>query len=118
MELLTRELKKRLPPLGATANDPDPVVRCKFFYPDFHWTWYALEYDGQDLFFGWVDGDFPELGYFSLSELKGNRGRLGCPIERDRWFAPCRLSELRDKAGHWEESPTLSGSTDQPGRLA
>jgi hypothetical protein len=97
MLLLTKELKKRLPPLGATENDLDPMVVAKFFYPDFHWTWYAIEYDGKDLFFGWVDGDFPELGYFSLSELKSNRGRLGCPVERDRWFTPCRLSELRAK---------------------
>ena len=116
VELLTRGLKERLPPLGATENEPAPMVRCKFFYPDFHYTWYAIEYDGQDLFFGWVDGDFPELGYFSMSELKANRGRLGCRIERDRWFRPCRLSELRDEPHRWVESPTLDVGSGQPGR--
>jgi hypothetical protein len=99
MKLITKELRKKLPPLGATENDPDPMVHCKFFYPDFGWTWYGIEFDGKDIFFGFVDGDFPELGDFSLSELKSNRGILGFSIERDRWFKPCRLSELRAKLG-------------------
>lgn len=55
----------------------------------------AIEFDGDDTFFGWVDGDFPELGYFRLSELQVNRGKFGLPIERDRCFKPCRLSELQ-----------------------
>lgn len=101
MKLLTKALKKSLPPLGATENDPDPMVICKFFYPDFHWTWYAIEYDGQALFFGFVDGDFPELGYFSRSELQQARGKLGLPIERDRYFKPCRLSELQVNGGRY-----------------
>lgn len=97
MQLITKELAKRLPALGNTEHDADPVVQCKFFYPDFHWTWYAIEYDGQDVCFGFVDGDFPELGYFSLAELIATRGKLGCQVERDRFFQPCRLSELRTK---------------------
>ncbi len=99
MKLLTKALRKKLPPLYAREDDPDPMVICKFFYPDFSWTWYAIEYDGQDTFFGFVDGDYAELGYFSLSELKNNRGKLGLPIERDLYFTPCRLSELRAKLG-------------------
>lgn len=95
MKLLTKELRKQLPPLGATANEPDPLVVCKFFYPDFSWTWYAIEFDGKEMFYGLVDGYEKELGSFSLTELTSNRGKLGCPIERDRWFTPCRLSELR-----------------------
>ena len=35
--------------------------------------------------------------YFTLSELQSNRGKLGCPIERDRYFKPQRLSEVRKK---------------------
>lgn len=97
MMLITNALAKRLPPLYATENDADPTVQCKFFYPDFHWTWYGIEFDGEDLFFGFVDGDFPELGYFSLKELMATRGKWGLPIERDRSFEPCPLSVLRDK---------------------
>lgn len=99
MQLLTKALKKKLPPLYATEHEKDPLVICKFFFPDFAWTWYAIEFDGEDIFFGFVDGDFPELGYFSLSELLSTRGKLGLSIERDRHFKPCRLSELRKRIG-------------------
>ena len=98
MQLLTTQLLKDLPMLGATEIDKDPLVRAKIFYPNFSWTWYAIEYDGEDLFYGYVDGDFPELGYFSLAELQQNRGKLGLPIERDRSFVPCPLSVIRDGA--------------------
>ena len=97
MKLLTEELKQKLPRLHAVENDPDPMVVCKFFTPDAHWTWYAIEFDGKDIFFGWVVGDYPELGYFSLSELKGIRGALGLPVERDLWFKPRRLSEVKKR---------------------
>ena len=95
MELLTEELRRKLPPLYSQENVEDPMVICKFFYPDFSWTWYAIEFDGNDLFFGLVAGFENELGYFSLSELQSNRGRLGLPIERDLWFTPMPLSEVR-----------------------
>jgi hypothetical protein len=80
--------------LGATEAEENPLVRVKFFYPGFSWTWYAVEFDGDDLFFGLVDGFEKELGYFRLSELRENRGKLGMEIERDRFFTPCPLREL------------------------
>jgi hypothetical protein len=109
MKLLTEELLKKLPPLYSQENEKDPMVICKFFYPDFSWTWYAIEGSPVDadgnfdtdkekvdfLFFGYVAGDFPELGYFSLSELTANRGKWGLPIERDLYFRPTPLSEIR-----------------------
>jgi hypothetical protein len=99
MKLLTKELLQKLPPLYTTQDEEDPMVWAKFFFPDFSWTWYATEFDGKDTFFGFVDGDEPELGYFSLSELLNNRGVLGLSIERDLYFEPCRLSLLRAKLG-------------------
>ena len=90
-QLLPKSVRKALPPLG---DGIDPIARVKFFYPDFSWTWYAVEFDGDDLFFGLVDGFEKELGYFRLSELMENRGKLGLPIERDRFFKPTPLSEL------------------------
>ncbi len=95
MILLTQAVLKQLPPLYATEEQADPLVIVRFFYPDFSWTWYGIEFDGTDIFYGYVDGDCPELGYFSLAELKRNRGKLGCPIERDRYFTPCRLSQVQ-----------------------
>ena len=94
-ELLPKAVRDSLPPLGATEGDPDPLCRVKFFYPDFSWTWYAIEFSGDDTFFGLVDGFEKELGYFRLSELLENRGTFGLEIERDLHFTPKRLSELR-----------------------
>ena len=94
MKILTKEVLEKLPPLYSQEEVKDPMVIVKFFYPDFSWTWYAIEFDGKDLFYGYVVGDFPELGYFTLSELLATRGKLGLPIERDRFFKPCRLSEV------------------------
>jgi hypothetical protein len=95
MQLLTKAIAKSLPKIGATSGQDDPMVLAKFFYPDFGWTWYAIEFDGEDEFFGLVDGFERELGYFSLSKLQTTRGRLGCSIERDLYWEPCRLSELQ-----------------------
>ena len=99
IKLLTKALLKQLPSYEAIADEKDPMVWAKFFYPDFSWTWFAIAFDGTDIFFGFVDGDEPEEGDFSLSELLNTRGKLGCSIERDRFFTPCRLSELRKRLG-------------------
>lgn len=99
MKLLTKALLEKLPPLYATEYETDPMVWVKFFYPCCSWTWYATEFDGKDLFFGYVDGDFPELGYFSLTEMTQTRDKWGLSIERDLSFQPCRLSILRAKLG-------------------
>jgi len=95
MQLLTKALRKQLPGLYSQEDKGlDALAYVKFFLPDFHWTWYASEFDGQDTFFGFVKGDCPELGYFSLSELASLRGQLGLPMERDRFFRPTPLREL------------------------
>ena len=95
MQLMTKELKSKLPPLYSQESETDPVVYAKFFDPCGSWTWFATEFDGQDIFFGLVDGFERELGYFSLSELQSVRGKMGIGIERDLYFKPCRLSEAK-----------------------
>ena len=95
MKLLTEEIKKRLPALGSTAEQKDPVVQVKFFCPWNHWTWYAYEYDGKDIFFGFVKGDFDEFGTFSLSELESIKGPMGLTVERDIHFTPRPLSQCK-----------------------
>jgi len=117
MKLLTEELKKQLPPLYSQEHEADPLVMCKFFHPLSPWTWYAYEgspvdengyYDTDKekvdfVFFGWVNGDVPELGYFSLSELESVTVK-GLGIERDLHFKPTRLSEV--KKLHTETPPS------------
>lgn len=99
MLLLTRENRAALPPLYANEKIADPIVQVKFFNPVGSWTWYALEFDGVDTFFGLVVGHEAELGYFSLSELAGLKLKWGMGIERDRHFPPTPLSKVRERHG-------------------
>ena len=82
MKLMTKEIRRVLPPLGS-QDGGKAVAHVKFFTPDSSWTFYAAEFDGKDLFFGIVDGHAKELGYFSLSELQSVRLPMGLGIERD-----------------------------------
>ena len=111
--LLPDILKERMPALYSQEHEDDPLVVCKFFDPVGSWTWYATEgspvdedgyYDTDKekvnyVFFGYVVGFEPELGYFSLEELQtakeGLRGMQAMPIERDVHFRPQRLSEVK-----------------------
>jgi len=95
MLLLTKENKKNIPALYSQENVKDPIVYVKYFCPWNQWTWYAIEYDGEDLFFGQVVGHETELGYFSLSELKSVNGPMGLKIERDLYFKPKPLSQCK-----------------------
>jgi hypothetical protein len=104
MELLTQAIRQKLPPLYRNEGEgTEALAIVKFFTPDSIWTWYASEFDGDDLFFGLAVGFEPELGYFRLSELQSIRGALGLPVERDRFFTPTPLRVLLDKheQGHY-----------------
>ena len=81
---------------AAVEKGLDSLAQVKFFTPDSNWTWYASEFDGEDIFFGLVVGFEVELGYFSLSELQSVRGPWGLPIERDLHFEPKTLKELQE----------------------
>lgn len=95
-KLLPKEIAKRLPSLQkALAMGMDAVAQVKFFTPDSGWTWYATGYDGKDTFYGRVFGVEDEMGAFSLSELESVRGPWGLPIERDFYFKPKPLSQLK-----------------------
>jgi hypothetical protein len=99
--LLDEKSQERLPELYANEElGLEAQAQVKFFTPDAAWWWYGSEFDGDDIFFGLVVGHEIELGYFSLKELQSVRGPLGLPIERDRWFEPTSLREL--KAQHEE----------------
>lgn len=100
MLLLTKANRKALPKLYAQSTKGDAAVaHVKFFTPDSNWTWYVTEFDGEDRFFGLVVGHFTELGYFTLSEILKVRGQLGLPVERDRFFEPTTIGEIRASLG-------------------
>jgi hypothetical protein len=98
MKLLTKELIRTLPKLKSQEHITDPIVPLKFFHPCGSWTWYVLEFDGKDEFFGKVFSSMcpeGELGSFSLSELQSVKGPLGLGIERDLHWTPKPLSQCR-----------------------
>ena len=96
MKLITQEIQNQLLENGKAQResgeelDHFPVV--KFFTPDGAATWLITEAspDQPDILFGLCDlgMGFPELGSVSLGELQSVRGKLGLPIERDRFFSP------------------------------
>jgi hypothetical protein len=98
MPLLTQELRRKLPPLGSQdGKGGKAVVWATFFSPDAGWRWHVIEgqEEGNDfLFFGLVEGQEKELGYFRLSELQSARGPMGLPIERDLHWTPRTLEEI------------------------
>ncbi len=109
MKLLTDEQRRKLLDNGhrqaAVRGTPDeldfrPVV--KLFTPDAGATWLLTELDADgDTAFGLCDLGMgcPELGSVSLAEIGEVRGRLGLPVERDRYFvATAPLSIYADAA--------------------
>lgn len=94
MKLLTEEIRRQLPALYSQEHIEDPLVICKFFHPMSDMIWYATEFDGEDIFFGWVQSAQSELGYFSLKEMQETRVR-GLGMERDLHFKPKKLSEVK-----------------------
>jgi len=108
MKLLTKEIRSKLPGLGAQEGKGDEAIAyVKFFTPYSSWTWYATEgepvldqnEETDFMFFGLVFGFEKEIGYFSLKELKSVRGPLGLGIERDLFFKPKPLKECKDPCG-------------------
>ena len=98
MTLLSAANRRALPALYAQdGRGYDAVAYVKFFNPTGAATWYATEFDGEDTFFGLCDLGWgePELGYFSLAELRSVRGPFGLGIERDLHWRPRPLSECR-----------------------
>jgi hypothetical protein len=100
---LPKEIEAILPPLYSQENVSDPVAAVKFFDPCGRFTFYVLEGsrqpDGDLLLFGFcrsaLGPDCDEMGYVSLSQLESVRGPLGLGIERDLYFEPTPLSEIR-----------------------
>lgn len=92
MKLMTREIKSHTPALYSTEDVPleEKTLVAKYFHPFADWQWYLVEIDKEDndLCFGYVDGDFPEWGYFRLSELEANN------VERDIYFRPKKAKEV------------------------
>lgn len=96
-DLMPADLAAQMPALYATEALGDAaVVRVKLFTPDSSWSWYLTEYDPNErLAFGLAVGFAEELGYVSLDELRAVRGKLGLRVEREIWWQPTPLADVR-----------------------
>ncbi len=53
MKLIPKSIK--LPEIGETENEKNPVAKIKLFHPCSSWSWYIVEYSEEDqLCFGIV----------------------------------------------------------------
>jgi len=96
MELIPKEIKEQIPKLYETEEKKDPMVYVKLFIDS--WTWYITELSiDENLAFGYVVSPFcsGELGYFSINEIQEIKGSLGIGVERDLYFKPTSLSEIK-----------------------
>lgn len=110
MKLLTKSIREKLlangrtqEPVRGTNDETDFRPAVKLFTPDAACTWLLNELDPEDpdIAFGLCDLGMgtPELGSVRLSELESVRGRLGLPVERDRYFEADRtLSAYAEEA--------------------
>ena len=100
MKLLTKEILKKLPKLGATDGNPNAKAQVKFFGGG-SYSFYVFEYDGEDQMFGYVVGlGHNELGYASFKEIQAVKfPPLGLGVERDMWYTPETLDQIKARAG-------------------
>jgi hypothetical protein len=64
--------KVGVPELYGQESDDEKRLYMRLYLEGFSWSWYVCEADIQAddiLFFGFVQGDVGEWGYFTLSEL-------------------------------------------------
>ena len=99
MQLLTKELMGSIPKLYETEDIvlEDKTIHAKFFTPWSNWTWYVIEFDGENQCFGFIKGLDAEFGYFSLRELESVEGPFGLKVERDIHFQPTKVCDIP----HW-----------------
>lgn len=96
-DLIPISLRASIPTLYETEDTKDPLCHIKLFTPDSNWTWYVIELfkEDMDTCYGYVQGLENELGYFSLKELRTIKGFLGLAVERDVFFKPTSLSQIK-----------------------
>ena len=94
----TIEDLSKLPKLYETEeiSIKDKIVHIHLFLAGC--DWYACEYDGKDLFFGYVvlnnDFEMAEWGYFSLAELKSLKAAGAFEVDRDLYWNPIQAQNV------------------------
>ena len=87
--LIKQEEIDKLDKQGEMEDLEYKPIAMKFFLPTTNWRWYVLEAKKEKddvIFFGLVEGNYREYGYFSLSELENLTTSMGMVVERDIYF--------------------------------
>ena len=84
--LVDTALENSLPKLYEQEKSEVKILYARFYHPIYNWEWFAMEYSKlQRLFFGLVDEEVLEYGYFTVDELE----RVGA--KRYYTFAPKQI---------------------------
>jgi len=96
----SKERLDRVPRFYSTESIPlkDKVIALHFFMAGC--DWYIVEYDGDDLFFGYAilngDLDCVEWGYISFSELESLRmGFLEVDCELEEYWGVKKAGDIK-----------------------
>lgn len=97
MKILTQEVLNAFAKQGKTGNKSmkDIKIVLKLFNPTGAGTWYLYEKEDEDIYWGFVNLNDPEMsecGTVSMSKLMAFKGRFGLGIERDMHFKPLSMS--------------------------
>ena len=127
MHLLTQAIRRKLPPLYANEEQgTDALAIVKFFTPDSSWTWYASEFDGDDLFSGYgapvaydEDGQAHEIPGWQDHQPREQWGSVDIPPAGVLRLAQLygrpyvRLEESPALLAHWQLVQTESAARER-----
>lgn len=98
MPLLPDELKFRLPRLGKTGNNPDPIVYARLYLPDTSWNFYVIEAGIEAgywvVFCLYVTNEQAGFSQFPLDLLELLRSEKGQSLILDPNFLEGRLTDV------------------------
>lgn len=60
-------------------------------------TWYVLDYDQKlNKYMCVIEGDIPEIGYFTIEELKKVKHKQGFLLDKEKYANSCSIQNLID----------------------
>lgn len=101
VESVSLERLASIPPIGSNQETPleESRIWVRFFDPSSTWSWYVLEFDGREAFFGLiVTSGMAAIGQFTLTELSSlvhrDEGESEVRVRLDEEFEPVSVLEL------------------------
>lgn len=93
MNLMTDELRRKLPPLYDCEGLPYAYTYAKYFAAWTPHVWWVAEFDGEDTLYGFIEGFPNRWGGFSLRALESERGPEGDGLRKVEFLSPVILAQ-------------------------